>query len=70
MSQTEIDAYHEDQFFDSLEEENASMNSSRKSSDEDEEALKIFKASIKNSQQSVQLFLQMMDVDDEESGRE
>jgi hypothetical protein len=52
MSRTENDADHEGQFFDSLEEEfvdDVSMNSSRRISDEDKEALKIFNASIDKS---------------------
>jgi hypothetical protein len=64
-------SHHEDQFFASLQEDDASMNSSGRSSDEDEEALKIFNASIENSQQTLHDFLQAMDEDDEEeSGRE
>jgi hypothetical protein len=64
-------SHHEDQFFASLQEDDASMNSSGRSSDEDEEALKIFNASIENSQQTLHDFLEAMDEDDEEeSGRE
>jgi hypothetical protein len=69
MSRTENDANQDDQFFDSLEDDDASMNSSgRDTSDEDEEALRIFNASIKNSRQSAELFLEAMMDEDNESG--
>jgi hypothetical protein len=56
MSRTENDADQDDQFFDSLEDNDASMNSSGRDSDEDEEALRIFNASIENSRQSAEFF--------------
>jgi hypothetical protein len=45
------------------------MNSSGRDSDEDEEALKIFNASIENSRQSAELLLEAMMDEDDESGR-
>jgi hypothetical protein len=45
------------------------MNSSGRDSDEDEEALRIFNASIENARQSAELFLEAMMDEDNESGR-